>query len=177
LALLAALGLEKIHTKLGYKAFVLAFGILLVYMVSISVSIHPFYVDYYNELIGGTKAVYDGKLMRIGAAGEGLDLAVDYINSNASLNSSVEFHAAPIHVLRGFREDIQQKNSFFSPDTVSRASNFTHDWSFRDADYIIENVYYKWYIDSNFNPVELGYKLDYTINSGNTPLVWIYKRD
>jgi hypothetical protein len=174
LALLAALGIEKIRSRFGNKAFVAAAAVTLVYLAASMASVHPFYIDYYNELSGGPLNVYDNKMFRIGAAGEGLDYAVDYINANAPINSSVEFHAAPLHVIRGLRPDIAQANPFFVEGQPSRASNFTPDYSFHDSDYIIENVYYKWYVNQSFSPEAMGYRLDYTVAAEGAPLAWVY---
>lgn len=169
LVLLAAKGLDCFNT---YKRLyiVMAVGLFAI-LIGTMATVHPFYMDYYNEL---TSHVYENKTFRVGAAGEGLDYAIDYINNNAPLNSTIEFHVAPMHVMRGFRPDIIQQNSFFSPGMVSRASNYTPDWSFKDSDYMIVNTYYEWYI-GDVNTTD--YDLVGTVQVKGMPLVKIYRKE
>lgn len=59
--------------------------------------IHPYYLDYYNEIVGGPRKVYERKWFDIGWWGEGIKEAVNYLNKDASPNSWIHFRVYPRH--------------------------------------------------------------------------------
>ncbi|MGE0548983.1 MAG: ArnT family glycosyltransferase [Kofleriaceae bacterium] len=69
--------------------------------------IHPYYLDYFGEQVGGTSAVAAAKRFETAWWGEGLDRAIDYVNTHAAPNSRV-YRACihPVEHLGWFREDL-----------------------------------------------------------------------
>ncbi|MBI3078157.1 MAG: hypothetical protein HYY85_14425, partial [Deltaproteobacteria bacterium] len=56
---------------------------LLLYLLLIDLRIHPYYLDYYNELVGGPSGVYQRHLLELAWWNEGTDEAVAYLNQVA----------------------------------------------------------------------------------------------
>jgi hypothetical protein len=96
-ALLAALGLEYCVRFLTKKSYAKYVGMLVVfsYLMWILMMMTPYYLAYYNELVGGTANVYQRRLFYIGWFGEGLRAPSMFIASNAKKNMRVGFATEP----------------------------------------------------------------------------------
>lgn len=181
-AILAASGLLAIYEahKHWHRNFGKIFLILLAAYTAISLlTVHPYYLDYYNELTGGPENVYKERLFIIGYQGEGLGEAVSYINKVAPENSRVEFHFVPSHLSRNLRSDISDLNPPEKSGGVVRLSNITiADQNLHGADFVVENTYFKWYFNGTFDKVlsDNSYELDKTVTASGAPLVWVYKK-
>lgn len=130
------------------------FGLLLIfYLLLTNINIHPYYLTYYNELVGGTQGVYEKKLFPIGWWGEGIEEASIWLSQNAKESAKLNIESAPNHTTgRKLRNDI----------TITT----------ENPDYIIVNL--SRIIYHNYKIPE-GYQLVKTIRSGSTPFVWVYK--
>ena len=86
LSLLAAIGLETLVNKFTQKHSLkyLVVTFLAGYMFFILLQISPYYLDYYNELVGGTSGVYRQKLFFLGEWGQGLRNPGKYVTTHAS---------------------------------------------------------------------------------------------
>ncbi len=179
-AILAAIGflnINKIFSRLDKKIPII-FGVLIAaYLIFNTISIHPYYLDYYNELTGGPSTVYEMKLFNMGWQGEGIDVAVKYLNENAAENSTVEFHAVPSHTSHNLRSDIMEVNPV-AKDGILRLSDIEIDQNLHQADFAVVNTYFDWYINGTFRNIlsEDSYSVEKIIDVKGAPLVWIYKK-
>ncbi len=64
-------------------------GLLLLYMITVCARIHPFYLDYYGEQVGGPASVATHKKFEIAWWGEGMNEALAYLNEHAQLGARV----------------------------------------------------------------------------------------
>jgi 4-amino-4-deoxy-L-arabinose transferase-like glycosyltransferase len=125
----AAIGLQSLHAGL---------------------TVHPYYIDYYNELTGGPRGAAKGRLFEIAWWGEGLKEAADYIARVAPHRATINIHAHPTHVVR-LRPDLQLVDHM-------------------EADFVIFNNLFN-------NPVQLPrHVIGYVVRAAGAPLVWVYQR-
>jgi len=167
LAILAAQGLQHLFILIKKQKWLWkSVFVLFIYLSILSISIHPYYLDYYNFLIGGPKNVQENNLLEFDWFGEGNKEAIEWINRNAELHASIGTKWNPDYDLNGWRSDLQAQNVIYQ--------NFTGEPS-----YWMINHRYKQY-DEN-DPREVAkynlenYKLVHTIKAGNGELGWIYK--
>ena len=124
---------------------------LWLYVFYCGSTVHPYYLDYYNELTGGPARVAKGHIFEIGWWGEGLKEANDYISKVAPPRAKVMVYAHPAHVVR-LREDLLQ------------VSHVPH------ADYIIFNDLF------NDRPRSKEHHVSYVVRAAGAPLAWVYER-
>lgn len=62
---------------------------LSIYLAIVCIRIHPFYLDYYGEQVGGPQAVAKHRRFEIAWWGEGMNQALDYLNEHAPLGAKV----------------------------------------------------------------------------------------
>lgn len=99
-ALLCADGLWQLsgiaEKKKVSKALVFAIlGIATVAYLAVSVAlVHPYYLDYYNELTGGQKNIQDHKLFDIASWNEGTSACVQYLEAHSN-NATVTMVVLP----------------------------------------------------------------------------------
>ncbi len=68
--------------------------------------VHPYYLDYYGELVGGTSTVYKHSLFEVGWWGEGLDAAYRHVNEVAPHGASFDCVGVVNHTTDALRRDI-----------------------------------------------------------------------
>ncbi|MDE2026169.1 MAG: glycosyltransferase family 39 protein [Patescibacteria group bacterium] len=167
-ALIVAVGIEYLTTaftkKPGYKLLV-TLGVLLYLIFNLS-KVSPYYLDYFNELVGGVKGVYKHQLFEIGWWGQGGKDAGDYIIAHAQPGSSV-----------GYK---------LNPDFLIEFSDLLHYESFqkeKQYDFVVTN--YAHYLKLDYNNPELlkdydviyhNYTLVHTTSVDSVPLYKVYKR-
>jgi 4-amino-4-deoxy-L-arabinose transferase-like glycosyltransferase len=108
LAFAAAAGWELVATlleKRARRAFALLAGALGVYLVLVLARVHPYYLDYFAEQVGGPATVESHRWFETAWWGEGVDRAVDYVNAHAAPNAHVLNCVEPNH-LTWFRQDL-----------------------------------------------------------------------
>jgi 4-amino-4-deoxy-L-arabinose transferase-like glycosyltransferase len=111
LAMMAAAGWEYVASlaqKVIPRAFIAWASVVVLYLGITLVRVHPYYLDYYGELVGGA-----GQVSRRGFAetawwGEGLEAAVDYVNANAKPGARVFRNCIEPAHLAWFRQDLWQ---------------------------------------------------------------------
>ncbi len=163
LAILSSLGIEKLAKKFsGFGETV--FYASMFYVVLSSLIIHPYYLDYYNEIFGGTKNVFEKKILEVGWWGEGISEATQYLEKVAESGSTTELLVGPFtHLVPKTRNDV----SFF----VRQGEYFMPI-----SDYIILNSFYLWYESDIRQLVEYSYKKIYEVKAGGAPIAYVYKR-
>jgi 4-amino-4-deoxy-L-arabinose transferase-like glycosyltransferase len=83
MSLAAAVGLDALERLSKYLRFSVIGGALCLYMAIVCLRIHPFYLDYYGEQVGGPAKVAAAKSFEIAWWGEGMNEALDYLNDKA----------------------------------------------------------------------------------------------
>lgn len=150
LALIAAYSISLIKEK---KTFYFLSFLLLLYLISINIKIHPYYIDYYNELVNGPKKVYEKKWFQIGWWGEGLEEATTWLNQNTPENSIIDYKTIPDYTIGKLRSDLKINN--------------------QDSDFIVINTNSEWY--QNVKIEDKNYQIVYEVKAMGAPLVKIYK--
>jgi hypothetical protein len=112
--IIAAAGLVRVRAALGEwlrKPVLLPMTVALVtYLGWIDHRIHPYYLDYFNEAVGGPSGVYNHRLFETGWWSEGLNEAVAYLNGNAPYGASWTLRGADDHTFTGLREDLSRND-------------------------------------------------------------------
>ena len=108
-AMLAAFGLDWLATRLEARVNHLFHGLVAavgLYLVITLARVHPYYLDYFGEQVGGAGGVQSAKLVETAWWGEGLDRAVAYVNANARPFALVTKDCILPGHLAWFREDL-----------------------------------------------------------------------
>ncbi len=186
LAIIASLGVvylaDRLKPYMKNKSIHIVGGIVLAYLIATAYLMHPYYLDYYNEAVGGPKNVYENRLFAFGSLGEGISEAADYLNENK--NGTIQFYVMPRHVIP--THNLQEINSYVPDYLIENGivENTTDNniWIMRGivpvADYLVENTNYRWYIDPGFHQaISNDYKLIHTVEVQGAPLAWIYEKN
>lgn len=101
LALITAVGFDyiagKITRKILFKSIL--FIPVVIYLFLILIKISPYYLEYFNIVVGGTKNVYEKKLFQMGWWGQGIREAAYYVATNAKKGSTVGIALSPATVM------------------------------------------------------------------------------
>lgn len=130
--------------------------LVLISVIFSGLSVHPYYLDYYNALAGGPKKVYENKLFEIGWWGEGIREGILYINKYAEEEATVSFSFAPEHVAPILRSSLKR---FDDSD---------------QADYIVTNPYGEWYDGVWVDPEY--YEEVFVVRAANAPITKVFKK-
>ncbi len=108
-AVAAAAGWDTIATWLATRvrhAFVAVAAAIVIYLGVVDVRVHPYYLDYFGEQVGGAGAVARRGWFETAWWGEGVADAVDYVNAHAAPGAAVYRECIePVH-LAWFRADL-----------------------------------------------------------------------
>ena len=107
LAMIAAAGFDQLAVWLRWRcAFAAIAAAVVAYLAITLVRIHPYYLDYFAEQVGGTGTVAAHGWFETAWWGEGVDRAVAYVNAHAAPGARVDRQCIePVH-LAWFREDL-----------------------------------------------------------------------
>ena len=107
LALLAALGLDGLATRLRVRAAVPALAAAMALYLGVTlVRLHPYYLDAFGEHVGGAAGVARRQWLETAWWGEGVDRAVAFVNTHAAPGARVHRDCIePVH-LAWFRADL-----------------------------------------------------------------------
>jgi 4-amino-4-deoxy-L-arabinose transferase-like glycosyltransferase len=107
LAMIAATGLDLIAIWLKLRhAFVALVALVVTYLALTLIHIHPYYLDYFAEQVGGGGQVAARGWFETAWWGEGVDRAVDYVNRHALPGARVDRACILPGHLAWFREDL-----------------------------------------------------------------------
>jgi len=101
------------------RAFTIATGVITLYLAITLAIVHPYYLDYFGEQVGGTGTVARHHMFETAWWGEGVGPAVDYVNAHAAKDAKVYRNCIEPAHLAWFREDL------WLPMTIDTASA---DW-------------------------------------------------
>jgi 4-amino-4-deoxy-L-arabinose transferase-like glycosyltransferase len=163
LCLAAGAGLAWLGDWLGRRKAILAhapLAVLSIYLVVSDALIHPYYLDYFGEHMGGAGGVQRRRTFEVGWWGEGIDRAVDHINRHAAKDAVVSRLVDPTH-LTWFRVDLW-KNVIDQP--VPNA-----DWLIVDDTYPVVRC-------PAWRPGPAD-RLDFEVRAQGASLVRVYRRE
>ncbi|OGH11512.1 MAG: hypothetical protein A3B38_01750 [Candidatus Levybacteria bacterium RIFCSPLOWO2_01_FULL_36_13] len=132
--------------------------IVLAYLLIIVKNNAPYFLNYYNELVGGQKGVYEKKYFHLGWWGDGMREAAIYLEQNAPKESNVGLAVNP-------------------PKSFPNIKNLNLEL-YKDGkkyDYIVVNYYHVLREGFDDSSIKRDYKLVHQIISGGAPIVSIYK--
>ena len=90
LAVCAAAGFDFIATKIARPHVFAGLAVATILYLGITlVRVHPYYLDYFGEQVGGAGTVAQRGWFETGWWGEGVDRAVDYVDENAPAGAHV----------------------------------------------------------------------------------------
>ena len=178
--ILSVYGWEYVINKMK-KVRTILYSTLVGYLLLTNLSISPYYLDYYNLLVGGTKNVYKNRLAQIGWWGEGIKESVNYANKNFPKGSSICLRLEPRHVAPRFRHDLiiydAELELYEGPNQygfgVREYALINADKQCFTKDYLIVNTMFEW--NHEYFLIPPGAELVHTIAAGNAPLVKIYR--
>jgi hypothetical protein len=104
LALASAAGWERIATR--FRVYPAVLAAIVLYLAITLVRIHPYYLDYFAEDVGGTRTVATHGWMETAWWGEGVDRAVAYVNEHAATGARVYRDCIEPAHLAWFRYDL-----------------------------------------------------------------------
>ena len=166
LSIIAAIGVSFLieKFKFGTKVKVLSIIVVTLYMFSIIYQTKPYYLDYFNILVGGPKGVYDKKYFELGWWGQGLREAGYYLRDNAKKNSSIALFISPPHVFPPIKN---QKLIFIDPNKGIYDPKIKYD-------YVVVNYYHVLREGFDDSQIRRNYKLIHQVKAAGAPIVDIY---
>jgi len=107
LALIAAAGFDQLAVWARHRlAFAALAAAVVAYLAGTLWRVHPYYLDYFGEQVGGAGRVAPRGWFETAWWGEGVDRAVDYVNAHAAPGARIDRACIePVH-LAWFREDL-----------------------------------------------------------------------
>ena len=160
LAIISAIGFETLTKKLarGQLYRFLLFLPIVAYLFISLWFIKPYYLDYFNELVGGVNTVYRYNFFQTGWWGQGLREAGLYLKNKAAVGSKIGLAISPKH-------------------TMPRLDGLDYsDWSVdKKYDYVVVNNYH--IIRDGFSAAEIkkNYTPIYFVKADKAILVTVYK--
>ncbi|MDP2585363.1 MAG: glycosyltransferase family 39 protein [Candidatus Levybacteria bacterium] len=160
LAIISAVGFETLIKKLTKNRLYefLLFLPVVVYLLVSLWFIKPYYLDYFNELIGGVNTVYKYNLFQTGWWGQGLGEAGLYLGKNAPQGSRVGLAISPEHVFLRF-------------DSL-RYSNWSAN---NEYDYVVVNNYHIIRDGFDDSMIKKKYKPVFFVKADKAVLITVYK--
>ena len=156
LALIAGAGLDQLATWARHpRAGAALLAVAALYLAIVCARIHPYYLDYYGEQVGGPARVARTKNFELGWWGEGLHEATAYVAA----------HAAPGDKIH--RECVEAKHvAWFHGDAWAHMTTRA-----ADADWIVVQP------ALGGCGIPAGFSLAFTARAQGAPLVRVYRRD
>jgi hypothetical protein len=155
LSLLAASGITFIADRIRWPHTIRALCATLgIYLAITLARVHPYYLDYFGEHVGGASTVARYRWFETAWWGEGLDRAVDYVNANSAPRARVDRSCILPQHLAWFRADLW-------PPMVTRPA---------DAEWIVE------YVGPNRCKVPADAQQVFAIDANGAPLARVWRR-
>jgi len=167
LSLAAAAGLDVVARRFADRRALVAMGAALAaYLVVVDVRIHPYYLDYYGEHVGGPAGVSEHKKFETSWWGEGTGGAIAYLNEHAEPGAIVDKRRLQPSHLTWMRADLWDRQ-------VSGGV-----WPSPSAAWILVNGL----SERPFEPAAASsssafLRLVYETSAQGAPLVKVYRRD
>lgn len=164
LSVIAALGIifvaEKL--KLAIRGRAIIASLVLIYMVWALNNVKPYYLDYFNLLVGGSSNVYHKQYFELGWWGQGLREAGYYLRDNAKQDSKVGLFVSPAE---SFPPLNNLNLTFIEKDSYNPKIKY---------DYIVVNYFHVLREGFDDTGIKKDYKLIHQVIAGGAPIVDIY---
>lgn len=160
ISIISAIGFDSIVSKLTKvkKLKLFYFLPVVIYLFVVLWNIKPYYLDYFNELVGGVNTVFKYNLFQIGWWGQGEREAGLYLKRNAPKDSRIGLAISPEHTFPKF----------------DGLKYFT--WSPQGKyDYVVVNHYHVIRDGFNDSMIRQKYKPSYLVKASDAILVTVYK--
>jgi len=160
LAVAAAAGFGWVADRFGHRYSLAAIGgALAIYLAVVNVRVHPYYLDYYGEQVGGPAHAAQHKSFEISWWGEGVDRAIDYLNEHAEPGAVVDKRGLVPGHLTWMRYDLWEPRVESGP------------WPSPTADWVLVN-------QLSIRPFEPPPDLELVleVEAQGAPLVRVYRR-
>src|SRR3989344_5047163 len=161
MALLAAISLEIILKKYfqqGWKKLIVVCFLILYLFIPIYI-LSPYYIDYFNGIVGGTKGVFKSRSFQIGWWGEGIREAGMYIQHHTPQGAKIGIALSPSHVFPPIENRFVEKYQ----------ENKTYDYVVVNYYNILREGFDDRQINKNYDPI-------YRVDAGGAILATVYKR-
>ena len=168
LSIIAGAGLAYICEKFGGGLKIKFFSavLLIAYMLFTIIQIRPYYLDYFNELVSGTRGVYNNGYFELGWWGQGLREAGYYLRDNAKPNSKIGLFISPPHVF----PPVKNLNLIYiDPNKGVYSSDDKYD-------YVMVNYYHVLREGFDDTKIRQNYRLIYQVKANGAPIVNIYSK-
>ena len=143
-----------------------AAGLLVAYAAGVCVWIHPYYLDYFNEILDGPAGMQRGKVCELSWWGEGITNLVDWVNANAPPNARVAEHFVPDFDVPTLRPDLSRVDEHSEADFIvfnDFSFAFAESRSSADLSYFRAGPSANW-------------EVAYRATAGNQDIGWVYRR-
>jgi dolichol-phosphate mannosyltransferase len=164
LSIIAAMGIAHLASFLSRKfkwkmeALKSSFLILTIfYLLIILKGNSPYFLNYYNELVGGQKGVYEKRYFHLGWWGDGMREAALYLEKKAPKGSFVGLAVNPP---KSFPELSSLKAELYKED--------------KRYDYVVVNYYHVLREGFDDSKIRNKYEVEYQVMSGGAPIVTVY---
>lgn len=120
-SIIAAIGFDYLSSKLtpSTRTKLILFIPVSIYMFIILLKLTPYYLDYFNIVVGGNKYVYENRLFQFGWWGQGIKEAALYVEDNAERGSKIGLAVVPIGVTPPLKSlDVSEYNNGTTYDYV-----------------------------------------------------------
>jgi 4-amino-4-deoxy-L-arabinose transferase-like glycosyltransferase len=169
LSIMAALGINYFVDKFKRNKVIikiLSIMFIMIYLIFILIQQSPYYLDYFNELVGGTRGVYEKRYFDLGWWGSGLREAAIYLKDDVKPGSKIGLFISPVHT---FPRIDNQNLVFINPNDVNAyKSNIKYD-------YIVVNDFHVLREGFRDDGIKRDYKLIHEVLANGAPIVSIYK--
>lgn len=162
MAIIAAYGFEMLISKFvkQQRKKLLFFIPIIIYLFITLAKITPYYIDYFNGLVGGAKGVYEKKLFHLAWWGEGEREAGLWLERNVPNKSLIGLAIGPTHVL--------PKTSRLSYENYQQGKKY---------DYVVVSFYEVVRMGFDDSEIQKNYKIIYSVKADGAHLVDIYQRE
>lgn len=161
IALIAAIGFDAIIRKLAKKERLrlLFFVPVAIYLLISLWKIKPYFLDYFNELVGGVNTVYRYNLFQTGWWGQGMREAGLYLKKSAEKDSRIGLAISPEHTFPKF-EEFKYSNWLVS----------------KKYDYVVVNHYHVIRDGFSSDNIKKYYIPAYFVKADDATLVTVFKK-
>ncbi len=128
-------------------------SVLVAYAALVCAWIHPYYLDYFNEILGGPAGVERGRVCELSWWGEGVTNLVGWVNAHAPPGSRVAVEVTPDFDAPMLRADLSKGSK-------------------ANADYLVWNDF-SFANEAGPGP---GWEVVYRATAGNQDIGWVFKR-
>ncbi len=101
--------------------------VLVLYALGSCAWIHPYYLDYFNEVLGGPAGIQRRKMIELSWWGEGVTNLVRWVNANAPQGARIDEELSPDFDAPQLREDLTRVGPGNADFLVENDFGFAHE--------------------------------------------------